>query len=112
MVGVCGPDRRWPYQQRQSEAGPAGQRDEGGKNITATVETVEEFSKLGRIKTDLGTAGDIVALTGISDVDIGDTIADLEKPVALPRIKVDEPTLSMIFTINSSPFCGKSGGNF
>ncbi|HVJ66882.1 MAG TPA: translational GTPase TypA [Caulifigura sp.] len=83
-----------------------------GKNVTATVETVEEFSKLGRVKTDLGTAGDIVALTGLPDVDIGDTIADLENPVALPRIKVDEPTLSMIFTINSSPFCGKSGAKF
>jgi GTP-binding protein len=83
-----------------------------GKNLSETVETVEVFDKLGRTKTDIGTAGDIVALTGLPDVDIGDTIAQPDAPVALPRIKVDEPTLSMIFTINSSPMCGRSGAKF
>ncbi|CAK9034653.1 Putative elongation factor TypA-like SVR3, partial [Durusdinium trenchii] len=75
----------------------------------ATIEGVEVFDKLGRTKVDSADAGDIVALTGLADVEIGDTVADIEQPVALPRIKVDEPTLSMVFTINSSPLAGKSG---
>ncbi|MBX3443117.1 MAG: translational GTPase TypA [Planctomyces sp.] len=82
------------------------------RSVNGTVETVETFDKLGRIKAEQGSAGDIVALTGLPDVEIGDTIATLDQPVALPRIKVDEPTLSMIFTINSSPLCGKSGAKF
>jgi GTP-binding protein len=77
--------------------------------VIETVEEVETFDKLGRAPADVGTAGDIVALTGLPDVEIGDTVADLEQPVALPRIKVDEPTLSMTFTINSSPLSGRSG---
>jgi GTP-binding protein len=58
-----------------------------------------------------GTArsGDIVAIMGIEDFEIGDTIADLENPEALKRISVDEPTMSMLFTINNSPFFGKEG---
>lgn len=75
----------------------------------ATIEGVEVFDKLGRTKVESAGAGDIVALTGLADVEIGDTVADVEKPVALPRIQVDEPTLSMVFTINSSPLAGKSG---
>lgn len=74
-----------------------------------TIEGVEVFDKLGRTKASEATAGDIVALIGLDDVSIGDTIAHPEHPVALPRIEVDEPTLSMVFTINSSPFSGKSG---
>jgi GTP-binding protein len=76
---------------------------------TETIDTVELFAKLGREKVDVAVAGDIVAITGLPDVEIGDTIASLENPVALPRIKVDEPTLSMTFTINTSPLVGKSG---
>ena len=83
-----------------------------GSTITSTIEKVELFDKLGRVGSELGEAGDIVALTGIGDAEIGDTIADPERPVALPRIQVDEPTLSMIFTINSSPLAGRSGGKF
>ena len=49
-------------------------------------------------------SGDICAIIGIEDFEIGDTIADLENPEALTRIKVDEPTMSMLFTINNSPF--------
>ena len=76
---------------------------------TETIDTVELFAKLGREKVDVAVAGDIIAITGLPDVEIGDTIASLENPVALPRIKVDEPTLSMTFTINTSPLVGKSG---
>ena len=67
------------------------------------------FKDLGREKTPHAEAGDICAVVGIEDVDIGDTIADVEKPEALPLIDVDEPTLSMIFSVNDSPFAGQEG---
>ncbi len=67
------------------------------------------FQGLGREKTPHAEAGDICAIVGIEDVDIGDTIADPERPEALPLIDVDEPTLSMIFTVNDSPFAGQDG---
>src|SRR5262249_20582114 len=67
------------------------------------------FEGLGRTKTDHAEAGDICAVVGIEDVDIGDTIADPERPEALPLIDVDEPTLSMIFSVNDSPFAGLDG---
>lgn len=80
-----------------------------GSLVKETIETVETFDKLGRVKAEVASAGDIVALTGLKEAEIGDTIADPENPVALPHLEVDEPTLSMVFTINSSPFSGKSG---
>ncbi len=67
------------------------------------------FQGLGRVKTDHAEAGDICAVVGMEDVDIGDTIADPLKPEALPLIDVDEPTLSMIFSVNDSPFAGQDG---
>jgi GTP-binding protein len=67
------------------------------------------FQGLGREKTPHAEAGDICAIVGIEDVDIGDTIADPERPEALPLIDVDEPTLSMIFSVNDSPFAGQDG---
>ncbi|WP_437202626.1 translational GTPase TypA [Planctomicrobium sp. SH664] len=82
---------------------------EGDVKVNGTVENVELFEKLGRLSSEVAEAGDIVALTGLGDAEIGDTIADPAHPVPLPRITVDEPTLSMIFTINSSPLSGKSG---
>jgi GTP-binding protein len=81
--------------------------EHGVKN--ASVDSVELFDKLGRVKTDIATAGDICALVGLPEIEIGDTIASPQRPVALPRITVDEPTLSMVFTINSSPLSGRSG---
>ena len=54
-------------------------------------------------------AGEICAVLGVDDFEIGDTIADFENPEALPSIKVDEPTMSMLFTINNSPFFGQEG---
>jgi GTP-binding protein len=75
------------------------------------VVQVEVFDKLGRTPVAEAYAGDIVALTGLSKPEIGDTVADPAFPKALPRITVDEPTISMVFTINSSPFAGaKDGG--
>ena len=81
-----------------------------GLKVPDQVVTVEVFEKLGRVSVEEATAGDIVALTGLEKPEIGDTVADPLNPIALPRISVDEPTLSMLFTINSSPFAGQSGG--
>ena len=68
-----------------------------------------EFLGLGKSKVESMKNGDICAISGIEDFEIGDTIADLENPEALERIEVDEPTMSMLFTINNSPFFGKEG---
>lgn len=83
-----------------------------GSQKLATVEQVELFDKLGKVVAERAEAGDLVALTGLGEAEIGDTIADPAHPEALPRISVDEPTLSMVFTINSSPLTGRSGGKF
>ena len=73
------------------------------------IKELQVFEGLGRVKVTEVEAGDICAVTGIEDFEIGDTLADLENPEALPRISVDEPTLNMLFTINNSPFYGKEG---
>ena len=67
------------------------------------------FDGLGKLKTDAVQCGDICAVVGIEGFEIGDTIADFENPEALPPISVDEPTMSMLFCINNSPFFGKEG---
>jgi GTP-binding protein len=67
------------------------------------------FEGLGRKKVEEVHCGDLCALTGIEDFDIGDTVADAENPEALTPIAVDEPTMCMLFTINNSPFFGKEG---
>lgn len=80
-----------------------------GRRIDHSIKQIYTFDRLGRTETDEVGAGDICALVGIEGVDIGDTIADIENPVALAPIKVDEPTLNMVFRINDSPFCGQEG---
>jgi GTP-binding protein len=80
-----------------------------GKHEPGEVTTVELFDKLGRNEVVEADAGDIVALTGLPDPEIGDTVACPERPSALKRISVDEPTLSMVFTINNSPLAGRDG---
>ena len=67
------------------------------------------FEGLGKVKVPQALGGDICAVSGIDDFEIGDTIADFEAPEALPTIAIDEPTMSMLFTINDSPFFGKDG---
>jgi len=67
------------------------------------------FEGLARIEVDEVQCGDICAIVGIDDIDIGDTIADAENPEPLPVISIDEPTISMTFTINNSPFYGREG---
>jgi len=67
------------------------------------------FQGLNKIQVDDVEAGDIIAFAGIEDISIGDTISDNDNPVPLPRITVDEPTVSMLFYVNNSPFAGKDG---
>ncbi len=67
------------------------------------------FQGMGKLKADVVKAGDICALVGIEGFEIGDTIAELENPEALDPISIDEPTMSMLFTINNSPFFGRDG---
>ncbi len=81
-----------------------------GSVVNDEIVTVEAFEKLGRTAVAEGTAGDIVALTGLEKPEIGDTVGSPDQPIALPRISVDEPTISMTFTINSSPLAGQPGG--
>ena len=73
------------------------------------IKELNIFEGLGRSKTDEVVSGDICALIGIEGFDIGDSIADLEKPEPLEPIAIDEPTMSMLFTINNSPFFGQDG---
>ncbi len=81
-----------------------------GRIEKTVVKELYLFEGLGkeRVKVEI-PAGEICAVFGIEDFDIGDTITDLEHPEALPRISIDEPTMSMLFTINDSPFFGKEG---
>jgi GTP-binding protein len=76
-------------------------------NVSGSIDSVMVFDKLGRVEVEIAEAGDIVALVGQGSVDIGDTIADPDRPIALPRIEVDEPTLSMLFQVNDSPLTGE-----
>ena len=80
-----------------------------GKLVRSRIKELFIFSGLGREKVELVKAGDICAITGLEGFDIGDTIADFEEPEGLPTIAIDEPTMSMLFTINNSPFFGKEG---
>jgi GTP-binding protein len=80
-----------------------------GKLIKSRIRELYTFEGLGKAKVPDAVAGDIIAVTGIEGFEIGDTIADFENPEALKPIDVDEPTMSMLFTINNSPFYGKDG---
>ncbi len=82
-------------------------KKDGNKKVR--IKELYEFIGLGKEKVTKVRAGDICAIVGVEGFEIGDTIADLENPEALTRIAVDEPTMSMLFTINNSPFFGKEG---
>ncbi len=73
------------------------------------IKELQTFEGLGRQKVQEVPCGDICAVTGLEDFEIGDTLTDLENPEAITRIAVDEPTMNMLFTINNSPFFGKEG---
>ena len=80
-----------------------------GTQIKTRVKEVFTFEGLGRQKVTEVKAGDICAIVGMEGFEIGDTVADFENPEGLPSIAIDEPTMSMLFTINDSPFFGKDG---
>ncbi len=80
-----------------------------GVNKKVRVKELYVFEGLGKLKVPSVRSGDLCAVVGVEDFDIGDSIVDLNQPEALPRIEVDEPTMSMLFTINNSPFFGKEG---
>ena len=80
-----------------------------GSIVKSKIKELHTFEGLGRKKTDKVQAGDICAIVGLEGFEIGDTIADIENPEALKTIAIDEPTMSMLFTINDSPFFGKDG---
>ena len=81
----------------------------GDRQTAGKVASVHTFDKLGRQEVASAEAGDIVALVGLEGVEIGDTVSDFEHRQAMPRVSVDEPTLRMIFSINSSPLSGREG---
>ena len=80
-----------------------------GSTKKVRIKELHTFEGLGKAKTPSVRSGDICAITGLEGFEIGDTIADLENPEGLKTIAIDEPTMSMLFTINDSPFFGKDG---
>ncbi|MFY7891678.1 MAG: translational GTPase TypA, partial [Pirellula sp.] len=80
-----------------------------GSVVASQVANLQLFDKLGRVDTENATAGDIVAVIGLDNIEIGDTICNRGQVVPLPRLQVDEPTLEMVFGINSSPLAGRDG---
>lgn len=80
-----------------------------GSIVKSKIKELHVFEGLGRVKTAEVSSGDLCALVGIDGFEIGDTVCDFERPEALPPIAIDEPTMSMLFTINDSPFFGKDG---
>ena len=80
-----------------------------GTLMKSKIKELNTFEGLGRKKVESVSSGDICAIIGVEGFEIGDTICDFENPEALPPIAIDEPTMSMLFTINDSPFFGKEG---
>ncbi len=80
-----------------------------GSQKSTQIKQLFTFEGMGRSEVDEVPCGDLCAIVGIPDIDIGDSITDFEHPEALPPISIDQPTLSMVFTVNDSPFFGKDG---
>ena len=80
-----------------------------GQKEKTKIKEIHTFTGMGRQKISEVSSGDICAIVGLEDFEIGDTICDYENPEPLPTITIDEPTMSMLFTINDSPFFGKEG---
>ncbi len=97
------------FQGTLKEGGSMGLCKADGTVKRVRIKEVQVFEGLGRVKVSEVGAGDICALTGLEDFEIGDTVTDFDNPQPLERIAVDEPTMSMLFTINNSPFFGKEG---
>ncbi|MFD0588086.1 translational GTPase TypA [Paenibacillus sp. GCM10027627] len=88
---------------------PVAVIDRDGKTKQARIEKLFGFQGLKRVEIPEAGAGDIVAIAGIREINIGETIADPQNPEALPVLKIDEPTLQMTFLVNNSPFAGREG---
>ncbi|MFC3798193.1 translational GTPase TypA [Cohnella sp. GCM10012308] len=88
---------------------PVAVLDREGKIRQARIEKLFGFQGLKRVEMEEASAGDIIAIAGIKDVNIGETVADPANPEALPVLKIDEPTLQMRFLVNNSPFAGREG---
>jgi GTP-binding protein len=80
-----------------------------GKMTKCRIMALMTFFGLERIEVQEAVAGDVVAIAGIPDINIGETIADLNDPIALPLLSIEEPTVKMTFSVNDSPFAGKEG---
>jgi GTP-binding protein len=106
-VGRIGIGRIFAGKVRRGQLVTIIKRD--GTQVSSRIAQLLQFSGIKRVETDEVSAGDLCALVGLESVDIGDTLADPENPVALPPVKVDEPTMSMLFRINDSPFAGAEG---
>ena len=91
------------------EGAQLGLAKKDGSMKKVRVKELQVFEGLGKKQVTEVPCGDICAITGIEDFDIGDTVTDFENPTVLPRIAIDEPTMSMLFSINDSPFFGKEG---
>jgi GTP-binding protein len=92
---------------RQADRVAIAHRD--GTVEPAKVTVLYGYEGLKRVEIGEASAGDLVAMAGIESIEIGETVADLEHPVALPAIRIDEPTVSMLFSSNTSPFAGRDG---
>ena len=79
------------------------------KVLNARVAKLYVYDGLKRIEVETAEAGDIVALSGVADINIGDTICDIDNPEKIPFVDIDEPTVSMTFSVNNGPFAGKEG---
>ncbi len=97
------------YQGKLEEGATMGlsKRDDSIKKVK--IKELQVFEGLGKAKVSEVQSGDICAIVGLEDFEIGDTLTSFEEPEPLPRIAIDEPTMSMLFTINNSPFFGKEG---
>nr|MBP7133741.1 translational GTPase TypA [Patescibacteria group bacterium] len=89
--------------------GPVMWIDRDGKQTPAKITSIMGYLGMGRIEIQEARAGDVVSFAGIPAINIGETLADLDKPEALPVIKIEEPTVKMTFGVNTSPFGGQEG---
>ncbi len=80
-----------------------------GEMYKTKVSSLYTFQGMDRVAAEEASAGEIIALSGIEGINIGDTVTDAEDPKPLPRIKIDEPTISIVFSVNTSPFAGRDG---
>lgn len=97
------------YQGKLREGGTYGLTKANGSIQKVKIKELNLFEGLGKRRVDEVLAGDICAIIGIEGFEIGDTVTDFENPEPMERIAIDEPTMSMLFTINNSPFFGKEG---